>query len=52
MKCTGTQQNQMGSLKEKLLKSGVMGGKMLCITGLRDVTTAGKVLGFTLQAVL
>jgi len=35
----------MGSSKEKLLKSGVMGGKMLCITGLRDVTTAGKVVG-------
>jgi len=42
----------MGSSKEKLLKSGVMGGKILCTMGLRDVTTAGKVLGSRLQAVL
>jgi len=29
-----------------------MGGKMLRITGLRDVTTAGKVMVTRLQAVL
>jgi hypothetical protein len=40
------------SLKEKLLKSGGMGGEMLCTIGLTDVTTARKVLASRLEAVL
>jgi hypothetical protein len=34
------------------LRDVTTAGKMLCITGLRDVTTAGKVLVTKLQAVL
>jgi hypothetical protein len=42
-----------GVIKRKVAKkSGVMGGKMLCTTVLRDVCTTRKLLGSRLQAVL